>query len=301
LVINGFKGNLLGVEGNGISLLGNSPNTVIEGTYIGTNADGNAEVPNEGSGVRTAGPSTGTRIGGTTADARNLISGNDRNGVILLSNSNTVQINLIGTFNTGVPGGGAAACALGNGSPGPGITIFSASHVVTHNVVACSGEAGVIVSDETISNPTGNRILSNSSLSNGDLGIDLVGGTEHADGVTADDSEDPDPGSNRLQNFPRLISATTASSGTTTISGSLNSRPDKSFTVQFFSNSVEDPSAKGEGESFLGQKRVRINQRGKASFTFSKVLPPGENVVSATATNGATGDASEFSNAVTAS
>jgi hypothetical protein len=49
------------------------------------------------------------------------------------------------------------------------------------------------------------------------------------------DPKDPDTGANRLQNFPVLASATT-SGNETTVKGKLNSRPERKFTVQFFSN-----------------------------------------------------------------
>ncbi len=53
------------------------------------------------------------------------------------------------------------------------------------------------------------------------------------------------------------------------------------------------PTGFGEGETFLGQKTVRTNRRGKASFTFPTTLAAGQ-VVTATATD-ASGNTSEFS------
>jgi hypothetical protein len=58
----------------------------------------------------------------------------------------------------------------------------------------------------------------------------------------------------------------------------------KNFTIQFFSSPAADASGFGEGETFLGQKTVRTNDRGKVSFTFSSSLSAGE-FVTATATD----------------
>ena len=65
----------------------------------------------------------------------------------------------------------------------------------------------------------GNAISQNSISSNGALGINLA----PPDGINANDLDDPDTGSNALQNFPVLSSATCGAS--TTVVGSLNSRP----------------------------------------------------------------------------
>jgi trimeric autotransporter adhesin len=77
---------------------------VIERNFIGTNPAGTAALPNGegGNGAIVFGfcgtPSNCT-IGGTTPDARNLISGNIGSGIGLGNGSgNTVQGNLIGAI-----------------------------------------------------------------------------------------------------------------------------------------------------------------------------------------------------------
>jgi hypothetical protein len=153
-----------------------------------------------------------------------------------------------------------------------------------------------------ISSGTGNRILSNSIFSNGDLGIDLGN-----NGVTANDLKDPDTGPNRLQNYPVITSAQLfhdpLGGNSVFIGGMLNSLPStrlttRSFIIQFFSSPAADPSSYGEGKNFLGQIQVNTNRNGNASFTFTptQAVPEGA-FVTATATNRATGDTSEFSNA----
>lgn len=154
------------------------------------------------------------------------------------------------------------------------------------NTISGNANHGVIVVGDTA---TGNSILRNSIFGNGSpggLGIEL-----NNDGVTLNDGRDPDAGPNTLQNFPVITSASA-----TGIEGTLNSRPRKTFTVQFFSSPAPNfPTGFGEGETFLGEKRVTTNRRGRASFTFSTALSSGQ-VVTATATS-AGGSTSEFSQA----
>jgi hypothetical protein len=75
------------------------------------------------------------------------------------------------------------------------------------------------------------------------------------------------------------------SAGATRIQGTFNSRPRKTFTVQGFSSPPPDfPTGFGEGETFLGEKRVTTNRRGKTFFSFTTTLSARQ-VVTATATD----------------
>ena len=93
-------GNVIsGNTGLGVELTGTADN-VIAGNYIGTNAAGTAAISNGGVGViLTSGANTNT-IGGTTAAARNVISGNASDGVLITGSGTTgnqVLGNSIGT------------------------------------------------------------------------------------------------------------------------------------------------------------------------------------------------------------
>jgi len=96
---NGFDGIALGGSGN-----------QIQGNFIGTNASGSVALPNGINGVDLLGSPQNINniIGGTTAGAGNLISGNQR-GVNCSSPGNVIQGNLIGTNATG-------KAAIGNGT-----------------------------------------------------------------------------------------------------------------------------------------------------------------------------------------
>ena len=280
LAINGF-------QRGGISLAGDSAGSRIEGNFIGTDPSGETDLGNGFSGVSVSDESI---VGGSAPEARNLISGNSIHGVGLGGDlgGSKVQGNLIGTDKDGTT-------PLGNGFDG--VAVSGSNNTVggtepgAFNISAFNGRSGVSIGfgvdgDDAA---TGNRVLSNSIFSNAQLGIDLGG-------LTVNDRKDPDLGNNRRQNHPVLTSAV-GSAGTNTVTGKLDSRPSKTFTLQFFSNGPNDP----EGKTFLGQKTVKTSRKGKASFTFTATGDLSGQTVTATATNKATGDTSEFSPAVTAS
>jgi hypothetical protein len=124
-----------------------------------------------------------------------------------------------------------------------------------------------------------NAILSNPIFSNTGLGIDL-----NDDGVTANDTGDSDSGPNGLQNFP-VITSVLPGVGFTTIQGTLNSTPNTSFLLQFFSNA----SCNSEGQTFLGTAtpaNVVTDGSGNATFTVTvpTVVTPGQ-LITSTATD----------------
>src|SRR5207253_10733464 len=126
---------------------------------------------------------------------------------------------------------------------------------------------------------------------NARLGIDLTGGTENAFGVTANDVGDADTGANNLQNYP-VLSSVKINGGSTTIIGTLNSHANTIYRLEFFSNSMVDPSGFGEGQTFLGSSNVTTDGSGNVSFNV--VVPQVAAAVTATATD-PNGNTSEFS------
>ncbi len=91
-----------GGQGNeGVSICDLCSGWTVQGNYVGVDAGGLTAMPNESSGVGMVQGSANNLIGGTSAGAINVISGNGTNG-INLSGSTLVQGNLIGTGYTGL-------------------------------------------------------------------------------------------------------------------------------------------------------------------------------------------------------
>ncbi|MFN0109640.1 MAG: FG-GAP-like repeat-containing protein [Blastocatellia bacterium] len=270
--------NLLSGNGhNGLYLAANNT-CQVQGNLIGTTANGLAALPNNRGGIRLLETNNNT-IGGTSVAARNLISGNTEYGVYLdTSNNNTLQGNFIGTDTTGT-------VALGNNFDGIYLVtsagnLIGGSAVGEGNTIAFNGR-GVVVATGT-----GNRLSRNSIFSNTGLGIDLGGGSS----VNPNDTGDADTGANNMQNFPVLAFALPNQ-----IQGTLNSTPNTTFTIQFFSNTACDPSGNGEGQIFKGETTVTTNGSGNANINFTPpfLLTVGE-FITTTATD-PNGNTSEFS------
>ena len=145
-------------------------------------------------------------------------------------------------------------------------------------------------------------VLGNAMVGNGGLAIDLVGGTEDAAGVTANDAGDGDTGPNDLLNTPTL-GTISASGGLLTVEYTLD-LPAGTYRVELYANpGGADPSGSGETGSLIGTDTV--THPGGGAVLLSAVVPGTVGtVVTATTTvdlgGGSYGVTSEASNAVTA-
>jgi len=319
-VISGNDSSAVAISGNGSKVQGNFIGTDITGTL----ALGNAQ------GVLAG---RDALIGGNVPEARNVIADNIQNIMLTLSSGAIVQGNYIGTDVTGtralgrsfgifvvsdnnsitqnVISGNSVAILLGDSfrfpqgnnnviqgniiglnaqGTGPlpnlsGITIdaISNNNTITANKIAFNG------SSIRIAGGMDNSIRGNSIFSNGGLGIDLG-----PFGVTLNDPVDADSGANNLQNFPVITSVLSVGSNTT-IQGSLNSSPNTTFQIDFYSSAALDPLGFGEGALFFAATAVTTDGNGNATInvTFPMPLVTGR-AVTATATD-PNGNTSEFS------
>jgi uncharacterized delta-60 repeat protein/CSLREA domain-containing protein len=107
--------------GAGVELTVNAPGTLVAGNYIGLNAAGTQALPNSGSGLIVL--SANNVIGGTTAAARNVISGN---GVFNIqvhgtgATGNVIIGNYIGTNAAGTADVNGTAAVIGQSGIGFG-------------------------------------------------------------------------------------------------------------------------------------------------------------------------------------
>ncbi len=302
------------IEGNtmhGVLVSGGGTNS----NAILANFIGSASLPNQEDGIRIA---DGAQINNIS---QNNVGNNTQNGVTLTGNGtegNTVAANfIIGNEESGVVLDDGATLNFVGGF------IVEAKNVIQGNlesgVVVSGGVINTIMNNEISFNNfagvavvggTGNAIRMNAIFSNisqpvptqplNGLGIDLGGSTAVPgdNGVTPNDPGDADSGPNNLQNFP-VLTAVSVTGGNTTIEGTLNSTPNTTFILDFFSNSTADPTGFGEGQNFLGANQVTTNNSGDVafSFTFNGVSVPQGFFVTATATSQAN-NTSEFSAAL---
>lgn len=141
------------ISGNGYNGFGiwyqNATGNQLIGNYIGTNAAGTGAIPNANIGAEINEASANT-FGGTTAAARNIMSGNLGSGVFLTGadgTNNVVQGNYIGTNSAGTAAIGNAKMGVGIGySPGiqsaSGNTIGGTTGVTVGG--ACTGACNLI-------------------------------------------------------------------------------------------------------------------------------------------------------------
>jgi titin len=266
---NLISGNTLG----GVFIMGpNTRGNAVQGNFIGTDVSGTTALPNlDGVFVYYA---EANSVGGTAIGADNLISGNQRYGVMLFasSNNNIVQGNRIGTDESGTQ-------PLGNGYTGISVDGSSSGNLIggttagAANTIAFNGNTGVwIVSG------TGNAIRRNS-----------IFGHDNGEGISLS------PGANSNQPFPTITSAVSAD-GVITIEGTLTTfSPPATYALEFFVNSVCNYNGYGEGEQFLASLPVTTGPDGTATFSFAVAVSvdPGR-FISATATD-PVGNTSSFS------
>jgi len=249
-----------GNHDNGIFITGSeSYGHKIIGNYIGTNATGTYGIGNglDGIGILST---PNTLIGGDTDTARNIISSNGGNGVIIVgggSTGNVVQSNYIGKNTSGGSSGNQYS----------GIAVSSAQY---------------------------NQFYSNSISYNGLLGIDL----DNNGSTNTNDLGDSDNGANHLQNYPVVYAAKTIN-GITKIGGQFNSTPNSSARLEFFvsdSCNAGAPNDFGEGQTYIGYKDVATDKFGNTAFGYTTPSAiAGNKYITATAT---VSDTSEFSQCV---
>jgi uncharacterized repeat protein (TIGR01451 family) len=205
-VISGNFGS--GVVLNGTAVTANA----VSGNYIGLNAAGTAAVPNITDGIQILFGASSNTIGGTTAAARNVISGNGNSGIFIAAGSatfctgNTITGNFIGTNAAGTSTiGNSAGLFLGQNAIGNIIGGLTAAEA---NTIDFTSGGGILL----VGSGNGNILLGNAIRDGAPgLSVDLEN-----NGHTANDPGDGDSGSNGLQNFPLFLDASMAGSTLTT-------------------------------------------------------------------------------------
>jgi parallel beta-helix repeat protein len=184
LVINRFPGH-------GLSLSGTGSGHRIEGNYIGTDITGTLDRGNTSRGIQIQGPD-GNTVGGTSPAARNVIAGNNADGIFLyVSDDNMVQGNFIGTDVTG---------KVDRGNSDNGIYILDGANntiggtsAAARNIISGNGsvEAGITVRNPSASgnviqgNYIGTDVTGTTTIANTPFGIQVYGAPNNTIGGSA--------------------------------------------------------------------------------------------------------------------
>ena len=288
-------GNIIsGNASNGILVQGATGTTIVSNT-IGLDASGLKAIPNGGDGIGILAADR-TIIGGVQPQLRNVISANKGDGIGFTSSvqtntivrGNYIGTDINGTGNQGNLGAGVSFNVQPNDNTQIGGTQAGAGNVIAFNGATFKQGGVEIFAGKNIA------ILSNSIHSNVGLGINLQDINDPTNGVTPNDTKDLDDGPNTLQNYPVLTTAGTAV-GRTLVQGTLDTLPNRTYRIQFFTNSQGDGSGFGEGQVFLGDTSVTTDLNGHADINIVLNTPTqiGQ-LISATATD-PNNNTSEFS------
>ncbi|HEY0157180.1 MAG TPA: Calx-beta domain-containing protein [Thermoanaerobaculia bacterium] len=267
------------ISGNvtGIFIAEALSNNSIRSNFIGTDATGTLA---RGNYIGVDWFVSKGRIGDSVAVGGNVISGNSQYGVVVtgVNAGTSVGHNLIGIAVDGVT-------PLGNGYDG--VMLYSSGASVSQNAIAWNGGHGVFVAGGP--GHDRNTIRANNIHSNHLFGISLGGQSPVPNDAADTDTEH----ANNLQNYPVLTSAVW-SGGTLNVRGKLNSTPNTTFLIDFYSNTACDPSGYGEGEKWRHTAEVTTAANGDATINVT-YADPGTGFITATATSRVEGNTSEFS------
>ncbi len=256
---------------NGVELTGaGTSGNVLLGNLIGTDQGGTVAIGDGNDGVLIGSGATANTIGGTASGAGNVLASNI-NGVEIsgaTASGNVLLGNFIGTNQAG-------SAVLGNVTDGVLLDTGASHNTIggtatgSGNVIAFNNE-GVVLSGKTT---VGDSIRGNSIFTNAGLGIDL-GKPAANDGQTGPALTVPDPS--------HITATLTGAPGT--------------YLIDIYLTPTNEGST--QGEEYVGSVMIMIasgQKSGTATLDLTNVTVQPGMTATATATNEANGDTSEFS------
>ena len=239
---------------------------MVDATLAMSNTN-NAQVLNNLISGNPAGGLDTLNVTPNTLIIRGNLIGTQADGTSPLPNGNFGGINLrISNATVGGSGPGQPNTIAFNNGPGIWIRLNSNSNPLVQNVIYANTLQGITLQDSVPGIP----------LANDPGDVDTVAG-------------------NRGQNYP-VLNLPVIAAGSATISGTFNSQASKQYRIEFFANAACGSTGFGQGQTFIGNVTVVTDGSGNASIgPIVLPVPPGQSIVTATATDIATSDTSEFS------
>jgi hypothetical protein len=323
---------------NGVEITGRAHGVQLVQTLIGTSTNGGSAMPNGGDGVHIGGHAFGNVVGGVQTNfsvaPRNLISGNNGNGVAVVDHARDNRINFgyIGTDFSGTTalpnhgdgifiGPGTSGTRIGSRDP----NLFTLVSGNAGHGIEMQGSTG----NSVIGTAIGVDLTGAVPLPNGGSGVSITGSSNNAIGSTKAGGGDTiaynlgsgvtvisgsgntirgnsihsnlvlgidlGPAGNPGVTAPVLTSAAPLPGNTIRIAGLVHGRPGSVVTVDLYANFNDVALGVTEGWFYIGTVNVTIGANRVSKFVFKAYNPPpGVQVFTATATNAA-GSTSKFS------
>jgi hypothetical protein len=281
-----------GNGGHGVGIFEASTDTVVQGNFIGTDLTGTLP---RGNYVGVGNDNVARNVvGGTAPGTGNIIGASGSYNVDIISTDaaeNLVQGNFSGTDSTGtaILGGSTGVGICGGANNGAKANLVGGTAAGASNTIAYCWD-GVAIGTAPNVDSYWNRILCNTIYGNLNLGIDLS-----EDYTSDNDPGDADTGPNYQLNRP-VVDSFAIDGQNATINGHLDSNPNTSFRVEFYTGNQSGGSGFGQGRTFLGFQNVTTGGDGTVSFTHtasSAGINP-DDYITAIATD-TDGNTSEFS------
>lgn len=261
---NRLSDSVLLDNGDGFEFTRGARDSVLERNYIALTRP----LPVNGNAVEFATSGNNNRV------VANVMTNYDITSMTVGSGSgHTVTGNDV-SFNNG-PGvsfGGSGHLIADNNfsnNGGTAVALNGSQQLFERNRVHGNGGIGVSI---TNNNSQQNTITANSIAGNAGLGIDIAPTGVNANDLAAncaDGLPDCDTGPNGRQNFPVLDASSHWSAGGIVLNGSLPSRPNQPYRIEFFASRAAHASGHGEGEVYLGSATVTTDASGHAAFSAS--------------------------------
>src|SRR5581483_4609057 len=172
---SGARNVVAGNGGDGILLDSTATADAVQGNFLGLNSNANVAIANSGNGVEVQG--TNNTIGGSVYFARNYISGNSKDGLLLGSSSSGNQVlnNFIGLDISGTHGmGNVNGVEIAGTNNTLGSTVSGGINYISGNtndgvLIDSTAKGNLLLSNDVGTDFTGQKAVANS------IGIEVAG------------------------------------------------------------------------------------------------------------------------------